>query len=98
MQLSFKKHTAATLVPTTSLADLLPGRQAVIVELDLPGELATRLMTLGFVPGNTVALVRTAPGGDPLVFRVDGAELALRRDTAQQIRIDSESISPLEEP
>ena len=29
----------------------------------------------------------SAPGGDPRVFRVDGAEIALRRETALRIHI-----------
>jgi Fe2+ transport system protein FeoA len=29
----------------------------------------------------------SAPGGDPQVFQVDGSEIALRRETAQKLRI-----------
>jgi Fe2+ transport system protein FeoA len=42
-------------------------------------------MELGFIPGHAVAAARSAPGGDPRVFRVDGAEIALRRETARHI-------------
>jgi ferrous iron transport protein A len=44
-------------------------------------------MELGFLPGATVVAVRAAPGGDPRVFRVDGAEIALRRETARRLRL-----------
>ena len=44
-------------------------------------------MELGFLPGSTVTAARSAPGGDPLVFRVDGAEIALRRETAAFLRL-----------
>jgi Fe2+ transport system protein FeoA len=40
-------------------------------------------MELGFLPGARVRAVRAAPGGDPRVFHVDGAEVALRRETAR---------------
>ena len=66
-----------------TLADLLPGESGVLAELDLSPDDAGRLMELGFLPGARVRAVRAAPGGDPRVFRVDGAEVALRRETAR---------------
>lgn len=53
----------------------------------LPPDDAARLMELGFLPGSRVLAVRAAPGGDPRVFRVDGAEIALRRETARHVRL-----------
>lgn len=35
----------------------------------------------------SVTAAHCAPGGDPRVFRVDGSEIALRRDTAAQLLI-----------
>lgn len=61
----------------------------MIDRLDLPEELAMRLMELGFIPGQRVTAALSAPGGDPRVFRVDGAEVALRRETARHILIRS---------
>jgi len=69
----------------TTLADLPFGRDAVLGELALPPDDAARLMELGFLPGSRVVAVRAAPGGDPRVFRVDGAEVALRRETARHL-------------
>ena len=40
---------------------------------------------MGFVPGHLVTRGLSAPGGDPRVFRVDGSEVALRRDTARRL-------------
>ena len=65
-----------------TLADLPRGQSAVLAEFDLSLDDAGRLMELGFLPGARVRAVRAAPGGDPRVFRVDGAEVALRRETA----------------
>lgn len=70
-----------------TLADLRHGEEAVLEGIDLPEDLSTRLMELGFVPGNLVAGGYSAPGGDPRVFRVDGSEVALRRETACCVRI-----------
>jgi Fe2+ transport system protein FeoA len=70
--------------------DALPfGGAAVLHELALAPDDAARLMELGFVPGVRIVAGRAAPGGDPRVYRVDGAEVALRRDTARRLRIRS---------
>lgn len=69
------------------LADLNEGETAVIDRIDLPRDLATRLMELGFLPGTSVTAARCAPGGDPRVFRVDGTEIALRRETASRLML-----------
>lgn len=66
-----------------TLADLRAGEQGVVAEIILPDDLAARLMEHGFLPGVRVRAVRAAPGGDPRVFRVDGADIALRRETAR---------------
>lgn len=72
---------------TASLSDLRHGQSAVIASLDLPPELAHRLMEMGFLPGARVEAARSAPGGDPRVFRVDGTEIALRRETASRVTV-----------
>ena len=47
------------------------------------------MMHLGFVPEERVLVLRRAPAGDPTVYCVHGAEIALRRETAQQISVHS---------
>jgi ferrous iron transport protein A len=74
-------------VAAASLADLRPGQRGILETLDVPEDVAHRLMILGFAPGATVSFSRSAPGGDPRVFHVEGAEVALRRETARRIRI-----------
>ncbi len=86
MQLSVKRaheHSSGALL--RKLADLREGEAGVIDRLELPEDLATRLMELGFLPGSSVTAARCAPGGDPRVFRVDGSEIALRKDTASHL-------------
>lgn len=87
MQLSFKKKRGqhkSTHAPL-KLVELREGEEGVIDRLDLPEEIATRLMELGFLPGTTVSAAHSAPGGDPRVFRVDGSEIALRKETAAHL-------------
>ena len=71
----------------STLLDLRRGDAAILDGIDLPGEDARRLMELGFLPGMRVTAGRSAPGGDPRVFRVDGSEIALRRETAKRMKV-----------
>jgi Fe2+ transport system protein FeoA len=89
LQLTFKserdekrgRRAARTLV------ELGQGEEAVLDRLDLPEDIAHRLMELGFLPGHPVIAAGSAPGGDPRVFRVDGSEIALRRETAIHLKL-----------
>lgn len=71
----------------TKLAELRQGETAVIADIRLPDAMAFRLMELGFLPGSPVEAARSAPGGDPRVFRIDGTEIALRRETADCVMV-----------
>lgn len=87
MQLSFNKRTPGPVRSARTLGELPCGEAAVIESLDLPSDLAERLMELGFLPGTRVTVAHCAPGGDPRVFRVEGTEVALRRETANRLAI-----------
>ena len=94
MQLSFNSATGKSPRPARvddghrlKLSELRQGESAVIVDINLPDELAHRLMELGFLPGGRIEAARSAPGGGPRVFRVDGTEIALRRETANHVTV-----------
>lgn len=70
---------------TRTLADLPVGAAGVLATLDVAPDVAGRLMELGFLPGARIEALRGAPGGDPRVFKVDGALVALRRETARSL-------------
>ena len=96
MQLTFNKRAdspdGSPLNSGNSLADLRCGQAAVIELLNVPEDLGRRLMELGFFPGSEVVAAGCAPGGDPRVYRVDGSEIALRRETASLLKIQAGSI------
>ena len=74
-----------------TLSDLKRGEEGTLDRLELAAGVAERLMELGFLPGVRVSAGRAAPGGDPMVFRVDGSEVAIRRATARRLIVsDSE--------
>lgn len=76
--------------PAATLHDLPAGVPAVVVEVRTDDPATTRrLLDLGFVPGTPVEMVRRAPLRDPVVYRVAGYEIALRRAQAECIRIDA---------
>jgi len=88
LQMSGNKTPIAAPIPASApktLAQLPEGEAAVIDRLDLPEDIARRLMELGFLPGHIVVPARRAPGGGPRVYRVDGSEVALRRETAAHL-------------
>ena len=87
LPLHFSSRPLLLLIVTLTLADLRPGESGIVAGLDLPLEDADRLMALGFIPGVRVSVARAAPGGDPVVFRVDGTEVALRRETARRLTL-----------
>lgn len=86
MQMAFKK-TATTKAHShpRNLTELRRGEHGILDHIDLPEEEARRLMEIGFLPGHSVVPAHSAPGGDPRVFRVDGSEVALRRETARKL-------------
>lgn len=83
MQLSGKKPLKKS--SAKNLTELKPGEEGILEALDLPESDAQRLMEMGFIPGHAITRGLSAPGGDPRVFRVDGTEVALRRDTARRL-------------
>jgi DtxR family transcriptional regulator, Mn-dependent transcriptional regulator len=48
-----------------------------------------RLLDLGFVPGTHVEIEMISPAGDPTAYRVRGTVVALRRDQARLIRVNT---------
>ena len=56
-------------VNTLRLADLTPGKSAVVTAISGAGRVASRLMEMGFVPGTIVEVLRRAPFGDGAMCR-----------------------------
>lgn len=87
----------AVLPSTRMLSDLAVGESGVLVDLALPDEVQNHLMHMGFVPDARVKVLRHAPAGDPVVYGIDGMEVALRRETASAIRVHSAEEPPVSE-
>ena len=79
------KHNPLSNPKASNVMELKHGESGILDRLELPEDDARRLMELGFLPGHSITPGYSAPGGDPRVFRVDGSEVALRRETAQKL-------------
>ena len=63
-----------------TLADLQNGMEGCISKVGCTDKaLHQHILDMGLTPGTVVSLVKTAPMGDPLEFRVRGYELTLRK-------------------
>lgn len=72
-----------------TLADLELTKTAVIRKIHLVGNLRRRLLDLGFSPGIAVTPLFRSPFGDPTAYRVLNSVVALRKEDAAQIEIQS---------
>ncbi len=70
------------------LSDLKKGKKAVVVKVHGYGLLRKRLSEIGFIRGKVIQVVRLAPLGDPVVYRVLSSEIALRLDAASMIEVE----------
>lgn len=70
------------------LSCLPPGQKGKVRRLLGNGPLKLRLLDLGFVPGTAVEAVRRSPLGDPIVFYLRGALVALRSRDADLVLVD----------
>ncbi|MDD4330899.1 MAG: FeoA family protein [Methanosarcinaceae archaeon] len=64
------------------LDSLEPGSKVQVIEILGKGPVRRRLLDMGLVPGTDVEVVRKAPFGDPIEYRVRGYGLSLRKAEA----------------
>ena len=71
-----------------TLDKLKVGQDAVIVSVENDDKaLRAHILNMGLTPGVEVTLIKTAPLGDPMEFRLRGYELTLRKENASKIKI-----------
>lgn len=69
------------------LNGLAIGKSGHVVGVSCERELKRRLLEMGFCNGAHVKVIRRAPLGDPIEFRLRGYHLSLRADQARHIRV-----------
>lgn len=70
------------------LRDLKTGESGRITVVGGQGALRQHFLDMGVVPGAEIKLMKLAPMGDPMEFRIHGYELTLRLADAEKIEIE----------
>lgn len=63
------------------------GSVVTIDDLSSTGLLRERMLALGLTKGARVEVIRKGPSGDPTVFKIRGAMIALRNEEASLVAI-----------
>ena len=66
---------------------LQPAQEAEVVGLEGSPVQRRRLLEAGFTLGSRVRYLMATPFGDPLVFSLRGAVIALRKNEARNVRV-----------
>lgn len=72
------------------LSELNTGEKAYIVKVKGHGGFRKRIIEMGFIKGQQIEALLSAPLQDPVKYKVMGYEISLRRQEADQIEISSE--------
>lgn len=78
-------HTGT--IQSCSLNRVGIGCRGTVVGVGGDGDLRRRLLEMGFCNGAAVEVIRRAPLGDPIEFRLRGYCLSLRDDQARHVQI-----------
>ena len=82
------------------LSDLKTGDEAYIVKVQGHGGFRKRIVEMGFIKGQRVDVLQSAPLQDPVKYKVMGYEVSLRRQEAEKIEItqDEREAAGIREP
>lgn len=69
-----------------SSSELKIGEVATITSINLD-EIPLKLLEMGCLPGNSITLIQIAPFGDPMYFNVNDSHVAIRLETAKEIKV-----------
>ncbi len=72
-----------------NLTSLPIGATAKVLNVNGDSPITKRLMEMGIVPGVFIRMIKSAPFGDPLEIRVRGYHLAMRKNEADTIEIQT---------
>jgi ferrous iron transport protein A len=72
-----------------TLDQLAPGQSATVARVGGQGRIRRRIMDMGVTRGVQIKVLRAAPMGDPVEYRLRGYNLSLRRSEAQMIEVEA---------
>ncbi len=71
-----------------TVAHLQKGEKAIITDV-ATNSVPLKLLEMGCLPGNEVELLQLAPFSDPMYVNINGCHLAIRKETAAHILIET---------
>jgi len=82
------------------LSDLKTGDEAFIIKVKGHGGFRKRIVEMGFIKGQRVDVLQSAPLQDPVKYKVMGYEVSLRRQEAEKIEVtqDEREAADITEP
>ncbi|MBA5851142.1 ferrous iron transport protein A [Clostridium sp. cel8] len=69
------------------LSDVEIGKFVKVAKLSSKGFLRERMLAIGLTRGAEVEVIRRGPSGDPTVYNIRGAMIALRKDEASLVHV-----------
>ncbi|KEI01544.1 ferrous iron transport protein A [Clostridium botulinum] len=69
------------------LSEINVGKLAKVNGLNSNGVIRERMLALGLTRGTTVKVIQRGPSGDPTIYDIRGAMIALRREEASLINV-----------
>lgn len=66
---------------------LMPGEKGQVVKVGGHGAVRRRIADMGVTKGSFIEVIRVAPPGDPMVVKIKGYHLSLRKEEAVDIEI-----------
>ncbi|CAD7767976.1 FeoA domain protein [Candidatus Methanoperedenaceae archaeon GB50] len=71
-----------------TLSDMQPGEKGTVLSVSGDNTVQRRIRDMGIVRGTEIEVVRRAPFGDPVEFRLKGYNLSLRREEAACVSVE----------
>jgi ferrous iron transport protein A len=65
------------------------GQRARVIQVKGKGSSRKRLLDMGMVPGTVLSVIKKAPLGDPVDFKLKGYNLSLRKQEAEMVVVEA---------
>ncbi len=69
------------------LDDISVGKYVMVEDLSSTDILRERMLALGLTKGARIEVIRKGPSGDPTVYNIRGAMIALRKEEASLVTV-----------
>ncbi len=71
------------------LNNISVGNNVIVQDLLSTGMLRERMLALGLTKGASIEVIRKGPSGDPTVYNIRGAMIALRSEEASLVSVNN---------